>query len=106
MHQTRDDSLGHVGAKQSPLIVEEVNGAEATHGREKDANSQAGAWVLPSTPLVPERVTSTWVDNTAREYDIAPIVLIGQLQKRGRLPWRTVLVKDAPTVDGELHAWV
>jgi len=36
---------------------------------------------------------------------IAPIVLIGQLQNRGILPWRTALVTDAPTVVHELERW-
>ena len=36
---------------------------------------------------------------------LAPITLIGQLQKRGRLDWRTTLAKNAPSVSDVLPHW-
>jgi HTH-type transcriptional regulator/antitoxin HigA len=54
---------------------------------------------------VPDRITGTWITDTAADHGIAPIVLVGQLQNRGLLPWRTALVADAPTVVHELERW-
>jgi HTH-type transcriptional regulator/antitoxin HigA len=41
----------------------------------------------------------------ARERGLAPIVVIGQLQNRKRLDWRSTLAKNAPTVTEELASW-
>ncbi len=77
-----------------------------TLGLEEPANEMAGEWVLPK-PIgrLPERVTQGWVAVQASERNVHPIVLIGRLQNQGRLPWRTTLVKGAPSVDRQLQDW-
>lgn len=106
LHEIAHVTLGHVSSKKAALIVEDVEGAQDGHGREHDANALAAGWILPSLPSLPDRLSANWVDSTAHHYGVAPIVLIGQLQKHGVLPWRTTLVKDAPTVTEALQAWV
>ena len=41
----------------------------------------------------------------AVELDVARIVLVGQLQHRQRLDWRTTLAKNAPNVNDALDGW-
>lgn len=54
---------------------------------------------------LPERLSQGWVADQASERNVHPIVVIGRLQKEGRLPWRTTLVKGAPSVDLQLQDW-
>jgi hypothetical protein len=43
---------------------------------------QAGDWILPQPfPDTPERINQSWVSQIAEERGLAPIVVIGQLQK-------------------------
>ena len=52
-------------------------------------------WVFPGGfPEVPARINGPWVEQTADELGVARIVVIGQLQHRGRLDWRTTLAKE------------
>lgn len=87
------------------LIVDDQD-RRPTLGLEEEADADASNWVLPSAlPHVPDRVTSQWIDSEADAMGIHPIVLIGRLQYAGRLPWRTTLVKGAPTVTECLESW-
>jgi len=92
------------------LVIDDADDPSDSHsptlGLEGPANQLAGEWALPQ-PIgqLPERVTQGWVTAQASEWNIHPIVLIGRLQSEGRLPWRTTLVKGAPSVDRELQSW-
>lgn len=54
---------------------------------------------------MPSRINAAWIEQTAAKIGLARIVLIGQLQKRGRLDWRTTLAKNAPSVSDVLPHW-
>jgi HTH-type transcriptional regulator / antitoxin HigA len=77
-----------------------------TLGDERDADVTATQWVLPH-PLPPEpaRIRVGWIEQVADAYGVHSVVIIGQLQKRGILDWRTALVRGAPNVDRQLEAW-
>ena len=105
LHEIAHILLEHVDAEH--LIVEDL---DDKHGhetvREKAANGEAACWVFPDGfPAVPARINSAWVDQVAAELGVARIVVIGQLQHRRRLDWRTTLVKDAPAVSDALDGW-
>lgn len=103
LHEAAHVVLGHLEA-DSCIIDDSSDGP--TLGLEGPANELAGSWVFPSTlPTVPARISSTWVNNVAAAMGVHPIVLVGRLQKDGRIPWRTTLVKDAPTVTASLEGW-
>lgn len=109
LHEIAHLSKGHVDAEHA--IVEEVEGQtranpESESTEEGQANALATHWIVPNDlgPL-PERVTGSWLEATAARLHIAPIVLVGQLQHRGRLDWRSSHVKGAPTVNESLESW-
>lgn len=103
LHEAAHVVLGHL--EGGSYIIDE-QGDGPTLGLEEPANELAGSWVFPSEPPpVPERVSLGWVNTTAEALGVHPIVLIGRLQNDHRIPWRTTLVKDAPSVTAFLEAW-
>jgi HTH-type transcriptional regulator/antitoxin HigA len=103
LHEVAHILLGHLDADQ---VVIDDQGESPTLGPEEPANDQAAAWVLPAPlPPVPERVSHAWLTSVASSQGIHPIVLIGRLQNDGRIPWKTTLVREAPTVVAELSKW-
>ena len=103
LHEAAHIYRGHL--EKEPYIVDDQE-RRPTLGLEHEADEVASDWVLPSPlPRVPDRVTSQWIDSEADAMGIHPIVLIGRLQNAGRLPWRTTLVKGAPTVTKYLETW-
>lgn len=105
LHEIAHILRRHVDAGR--LIVEDLEDGHAQESiREKEANEDSVGWIFPSGyPLVPPRISAPWVDQKAAELGLASIVLIGQLQKRGRLDWRTTLAKNAPSVSEVLPHW-
>ncbi len=104
MHEIAHLTLGHVAS--GDLLIESLDEQDDQDSNEKAANRVAGGWVLPrGLPVLPPRVNRAWVAERAGQLGIHPIVLIGRLQKDKRLPWRTPLAKDAPSVDSELERW-
>lgn len=105
LHEIAHVLLQHVDAEH--LIVEYLDDENAYEiAREKEANREAAEWVFPDGfPDIPTRIGGPWVDQTAAELGVARIVVIGQLQHRRRLDWRTSLAKNAPSVSGALEAW-
>lgn len=104
LHEIAHILRGHV---DDAPIVEELDDSDAPESiREKEANDGAGTWIFPNGhPPVPARINAPWVEQTADKLGLARIVLIGQLQKRGRLDWRTTLAKNAPSVSDVLPRW-
>lgn len=101
LHEIAHVLLGHVDA--GPVIDDpDVH----TLGQERPADARAAEWVLPRPigPL-PARIGKGWIEATAAELGVHPIIIIGQLQKAGALHWRSVLAKDAPTVTAQLQTW-
>jgi HTH-type transcriptional regulator / antitoxin HigA len=101
LHEMAHLLLEHLQPGQ--YIIDDEN---LTPALEEKADEFAGSFVF-STPLptLPMRVSMGWVKATALEHGVHWIVLVGHLQKRKRLPWRTTLVKGAPTVSEQLEAW-
>ncbi len=105
LHEIAHILLAHVDAER--IIAEELDDKhDHESAQETDANREAAGWVFPNgLPDIPARIHGPWVDQTAAELGVAPIVVIGQLQHRRRLDWRTTLVKNAPNVSDVLQAW-
>lgn len=103
LHEVAHVTLGHLGG--DGLILDDTD-TPYTLGLEKHADEQAGTWILPKPlPPLPERVSVGWIQSLAEEQDVHPIVLIGRLQRLGKLTWRTALVRDAPNVTDQLSTW-
>jgi Plasmid maintenance system antidote protein len=105
LHEIAHILLEHVDAEH--LIVEDLDDKQAHETvREKVANGEAACWVFPNGfPAVPARISGAWVDQVATELGVARVVVIGQLQHRRRLDWRTTLAKNAPAVSDALEGW-
>jgi len=104
LHEVAHLALGHVTPEA--LLIETLDGEDIEDSDELEANKLAGAWVLPhGLPRLPQLISRAWATQQAGELDIHPIVLVGRLQKERRLPWRTPLSKDAPSVASELESW-
>jgi HTH-type transcriptional regulator/antitoxin HigA len=102
LHEVAHIALGHVN---EVAIVDDADD-HPTMGEEKTADDLAAKWIiLGGLPAIPDRVNLDWVQQVARTKKVNPIVVIGNLQKQGRLTWRTSLVKGAPTVSEQLAAW-
>lgn len=103
LHEIAHVLLGHLN--KTALVIDD-QGSSATLGLEGPADDQAQSWVLPGDlPHLPERITQGWIDEVAQAQGIHPIVLVGRLQKVGRIPWKSTLVKDAPSVTKHLERW-
>ncbi len=101
LHEVAHIELGHIA---SIAILD----LDHPHGRkqEDDANELAAQWAVPAPlPAIPERVSQSWLNETAESMNIHPIVIVGRLQNDKVLNWRTALAKDAPTVTKHLQRW-
>lgn len=105
LHEGAHILRGHVDAHR--VIVEDLEDKhEQESTKEEEANAYGRRWIFPDGyPFIPPRISGPWVDEKALELGIARIVLIGQLQKVGRLDWRTTLAKNAPSVADILPTW-
>jgi HTH-type transcriptional regulator/antitoxin HigA len=105
LHEIAHILLEHVDADH--LIAEDLDDKhEDESAQERDANTEANNWMFPEGfPAVPARISGPWVQKMAVELDVARIVLVGQLQHRQRLDWRTTLAKNAPNVNDALDGW-
>ncbi|MFC3689189.1 transcriptional regulator [Aquipuribacter hungaricus] len=105
LHEVAHLLLRHVDADR--LIVESLDGENGSQSdQEQEANSKAGHLCFSNGfPAAPPRISASWVNEVAVALGVAHIVVVGQLQHRGRLDWRTSLVKDAPSVNSALQAW-
>jgi HTH-type transcriptional regulator/antitoxin HigA len=102
LHEVAHIVLRHV---DDVAIVDDAED-QATLGEEKTADALAAQWILPGgLSAVPDRINLDWIQRTAASMRVHPIVIVGNLQKRGRLTWRTSLVKGAPAVTTYLKAW-
>ncbi|RFZ34012.1 putative HTH-type transcriptional regulator YddM [Mycobacterium marinum] len=104
LHEIAHILRGHV---DDGPIVEDLDDSHAQEPiREREANDGAGNWIFPNgCPPVPSRINAAWIEQATNKLGLARIVLIGQLQKRGRLDWRTTLAKNAPSVSEVLPRW-
>ena len=102
LHEAAHLALHHVEPGQ-PLIDDED---EERSDVEDAADDLAATWLRNSDAAEPpSRVTQAWIDDEARRLGVHPITVVGRLQKLGKIPWRTALVKGAPNVDQYLAEW-
>lgn len=105
LHEIAHLVSGHVSPED--MLIESLDDESGTNSNERQADKLAGRWVLPDgLPALPAKLSKPWCNQTAAELRIHPIVLIGRLQRERLLPWRTPLVKDAPSVDAQLTTWI
>jgi HTH-type transcriptional regulator/antitoxin HigA len=105
LHEMAHVSLGH--ADDHP-IVDDDDGAEgsSTMILEVAANELAGRWIFPQgLPPLPSRISSAWIQDFSKQQGVNPIVVIGRLQSMRKIPWRSALVKNAPSVGDILGTW-
>lgn len=105
LHEIGHILMGHVDDQH--YIVEEIVDTHDGHSvQESEADDIAGELLFPSAfPRVPARIGGPWVDQVATQLGVARIVVIGHLQHKGRLDWRTTLAKNAPAVGDALETW-
>lgn len=105
LHEIGHILKGHVDDHH--YIVEEIVETHDGQGIEElEADALAGELLFPSAfPQVPRRIGGPWVDQVANHLGVARIVVIGRLQHKGRLDWRTTLAKNAPAVGDALETW-
>jgi HTH-type transcriptional regulator/antitoxin HigA len=105
LHEIGHILNGHVDEQH--YIVEEIVDTHDGHVVEElEADDVAGALLFRSAfPQIPPRISAPWVDQVADQLGVARIVVIGHLQYKGRLDWRTVLAKNAPVVGDALETW-
>jgi HTH-type transcriptional regulator/antitoxin HigA len=103
LHEIAHILLGHLSG--ATLVIDEL---DATLGSDEAAADElASALLLPAPlPQRPMRIGAGWITEVAAHLQVNPILIIGRLQKRGEIPWRTTLVKDAPNVTRQLAAWI
>lgn len=103
LHEIAHITSGHV---TNQGIVESLDDHDESDTKENEANRCAGQWLLPTPlPQPPERISTSWIERLADEYNLAPIVIVGQLQNNGILEWRSTHARNAPTVTTALETW-
>lgn len=103
LHEVAHIRLGHLD--DNSLVIDD-QGESPTLGLEAPADKQAASWMVPEKlPAIPDRINQGWVTAVSKAQGIHPIVLIGRLQKEGQIPWKTTLVRNAPSVLTELAKW-
>jgi HTH-type transcriptional regulator/antitoxin HigA len=103
LHEVAHVVLDHVS---SQVLVEALDDYDDADDTESQADAQAEGWLLPKPlPKAPARVGAEWVQSVATEQGVAPIVIVGQLQKHHVLDWRTTLARNAPNVNDILKTW-
>jgi HTH-type transcriptional regulator/antitoxin HigA len=105
LHEIAHILLEHVDAGR--IIAEDLDDkSEQESTQEAGANEIAALCVFPNGfPHIPTRISGSWVERAAADLAVAPIVVIGHLQHRKRLDWRTTLTKSAPNVGDALESW-
>ena len=103
LHEIAHIVLGHL--VDDDLIIDELDGSDVSE-HERAADAKAAEWILPlPLPSVPLRISADWVNAVSSEQGVAPIVVVGRLQKLDLLNWRTVLGRGAPSVVDQLRRW-
>lgn len=103
LHEIAHIAFGHV---TNEGIVESLDDHDENDAKENEANSHAGKWLLPTPlPPPPQRISTSWIEGLAGEYNLAPIVIVGQLQNSGLLEWRSAHARNAPIVTAALETW-
>lgn len=109
MHEVSHLLLEHVGGVED-IIADELgteDSALTSVSEERDADNLASELILPyGLPDIPGRIDRRWVNEQATALKIAPIILIGRLQKYGVLDWKSTLARKAPSAAPGLEQWM
>ena len=105
LHEIGHVLKGHVD--ELHYVVEEIGDPHDGDGvQELEADDVAGELLFRSAfPQIPGRIGGPWVDQVADQLGVARIIVVGHLQYKGRLDWRTTLSKNAPAVGDALESW-
>lgn len=104
LHETAHILLGHLNEQRQYIIDDQS--AKPTLGIEEPADVNAAAWAIPTPPqIVPDRINLGWITSVSQQQGVHPMVLIGHLQWRKLIPWRSTLVREAPSVTTQLSNW-
>lgn len=90
-----------IDAGLSESTIDEVD------DKERAADALASQLTFPQGGVSdpPVQVRQRWVLEEASRLQVHPIVVVGRLQKDGKVDWRSALAKGAPTVDTQLAGW-
>lgn len=104
LHEVAHVLKGHLNNGQ--IVVVDERSESPTLEIEEEADELAASWVLPKKlGRIPDRISQEWINRTAADQGVHPIVLIGRLQNDNIVPWSTTLVRNAQTVLAELRLW-
>lgn len=104
LHETAHVFRGDLEKHGGSIIDDEDE--PHTLGDESKADELASQWILPEDmPPLPNRIGHSWVQSAADRMGVHPMIIIGRLQRSGDLPWRSTLVKNAPTALPYLQTW-
>lgn len=104
MHEIAHILLDHLD--HHDVIVDELD-RDMPVGNESEADQQAAKWIVsdPMPDRIPARVGHDWVAAHAAARGIHPILIVGRLQKMGKIGWKTSLVRGAPNVIEHMRRW-
>lgn len=108
LHEVAHVLLGHLNAETA--VIDDLSSGNGVSGAgsaaEDEADSLAGSFLFPAgVQNVPSRVTKAWIAEEAERLQVPEIVLIGNLQNRKLIPWKTSLVRNAPSAIPGLEEW-
>ncbi|MCQ9351724.1 HigA family addiction module antitoxin [Corynebacterium sp. 153RC1] len=103
LHEVAHILLGHL-ADNGEVILDDLSADSADNEAEADRLASSLAISRP-LPEVPSRVHSSWINEQANHLEVHPFTLIGRLQKEGKVPWKTTLVRNPPSVLAQLESW-
>lgn len=102
LHEIAHLLLGHV--TPDAFFIDE--GDEPEDEREHAADEQASKWALPlGEPDAPRSIRRSWVVRESERQGVHPLMVVGMLQHRGQIDWRSELVRGAERVDEFLQQW-
>jgi len=81
---------GHISLHgKKDIFLEQFDGYVNDEHKEDEANNFASEWLLPDSLLqdLPDRITNEVIKNIARSAGTHPGIVVGRLQKLGKLPY-------------------
>lgn len=108
LHEVAHVTLAHVSS-DGGAVIDSSEDSPTAHGDEHSeaaADELASTWLFPGDlPSVPARPTRAWLQTEADTRGVHPAVLLGQLQRRGALPWNSTLATGMPVAEPIVSHW-
>lgn len=82
LHEVAHILLGHL-SNNGDVILVDLSAESADYETEADQLASELS-ISGQLPAVPDRVNSAWIEKHAADLDVAPIILVGRLSKRGK----------------------